>query len=628
MPPRMSRRGAVVTAAAIATLGLATAAPAAIIALPQVNDDPANGIDPNQDAGVSDVADGSLAAGGQRVPWATFEQKSGSSQQIFVRSFKDGVFTTRGNPASLNIDRSKEAEAPSIDFAGAGRTVPWVSWYEPNDNLPGGETNIFASRFDAAADKWVPEGQDRAPDHKVPSLNINTNREAENPAVAGGAAVAGNDPVPWVAWQEKDGAATNDASKDQIFVSRAIKGATTPVDCSANEPGGGTSVSKFCWQQTGIKRLNSGQSAAYDPSLNIDPTRNGIEPDIAFTGPQDTVPWVVWYEKDGSGIGLAGNEQVFAAKAVKDATPGLGGFHWQAVGNGTTNQTNVLDTTGAHKLGNCSESPAAEAQCTLNLDPAKDAEDPRVAAGTLTPGATTVPWVAWAETTAAGHESIFVSRLVGDHFELANGGKPVSNPNVDAFKPDITFSRNTPYVTWQKQVGGERRTIAGHFTSLTSFVLDTSRRGLRPGVVPDLREPISSACTSDPFTADGTACPAGDATPVFLRTTATHPQRLQASLIVAGQWPRISGHPLKLRHGAVRVKASCPKAHKPRCVGTLKITARHRTLGHRHFSMRAGHSARVKVHINRRGQRLVHRVHRLKVKITAGTSHRKVLLRG
>ena len=49
--------------------------------------------------------------------------------------------------------------------------------------------------------------QDRAPAHKVPSLNINTNREAENPSVAGGAAVVGNDPVPWVAWQEKDGAA-------------------------------------------------------------------------------------------------------------------------------------------------------------------------------------------------------------------------------------------------------------------------------------------------------------------------------------------------------------------------------------------------------------------------------------
>src|SRR5919206_560028 len=158
MPPRLRRRGAVVTAAAIATLGLSSAASAHLIGLPQVNNDPANGIDPHQSAGVNDVVGGSLVAGAQRVPWATFEQKTGSSQQIFVRSFKNGKFVTQGNPASLNLDPNKQA------------------------------------------------------------------------------------------------------------------------DCSANRPGGGTSVSKFCWQQTGLERLASGDSSnTVDPSLNIDPTRNGIE---------------------------------------------------------------------------------------------------------------------------------------------------------------------------------------------------------------------------------------------------------------------------------------------------------------------------------------------------------------
>jgi len=28
---------------------------------------------------------------------------------------------------SLNIDATEEAEAPSIDFAGTGRMVPWVT---------------------------------------------------------------------------------------------------------------------------------------------------------------------------------------------------------------------------------------------------------------------------------------------------------------------------------------------------------------------------------------------------------------------------------------------------------------------------------------------------------------------
>jgi hypothetical protein len=616
----MNRRGVVAMAATIATLGMATTASAGLIGLPQVNNDPANGIDPHQSAGVSDVQNGSLA-GALRVPWITFEQKTGSSQQIFVRSLTPtGQFKTQGNPASLNIDQSKEAEAPSIDFAGTNRTVPWVSWYEPNDNLPGGETNIFASRFAAAANKWIPEGQDRAPGHKVPSLNINTNREAENPAVAGGAAVVGNDPVPWVAWQERDGAATNDASPNQIFVSRAIK----QTDCSANEPGGGTSVSNFCWQQTGLKRLDSQDPAGkLDPSLNIDRTREGIEPDMAFTGSDDHVPWVVWYEKEDSKAGLAGNEQVFAAKAVPDTTAGAGGFHWQAVGNGTAGQTNILDAAGS---GACDDSIAAEGACSLNLDPKKDAEDPRVASGTLTPGGTTSPWVAWAEDTANGHSAIFVSRLVGDHFELANGGKPVSDPNRDSAKPDITFSGNTPFVSWQEKRGNALRTVVGRFKSLTEFKRDI--HGFSSPVVEDLREPISSACTADPFTKDGQACPGGDRTVVFSRTLAGDPQRLFANLIPVGAWPKIAKQTLRLRaNGSVRAKLTCPPSHVPRCKGTLRVSYRGHSIGRARFNVRAGHSARVKVHISRAGRAVAHRKHHIRVRLSAGTGHRNVTLR-
>ena len=97
------------------------------------------------------------------MPWATFEQKvAGDEQQIFVRAFKNGAWVTQGFPASLNIDPTEEAEAPSIDFAGTGRTVPWVAWYEPNA-ASGWPTNIFASRFNAAANLWLPSGQGRGP---------------------------------------------------------------------------------------------------------------------------------------------------------------------------------------------------------------------------------------------------------------------------------------------------------------------------------------------------------------------------------------------------------------------------------------------------------------------------------
>jgi hypothetical protein len=626
MPPRLRRRGAVVTAAAIATLGISTAAHAVpFISLPQVNNDPANGIDPHQSAGVNDVVGGSLVAGAQRVPWATFEQKSGSSQQIFVRALKNGKFITEGNPASLNIDQSKEAEAPSIDFAGTNRTVPWVSWYEPSDHLPGGATNIFASRFDAPNNKWIPEGQNRAADGSaIPSLNIHTDREAENPSVAGGAAVAGNDPVPWVAWQEIDGS----AKTDQIFVSRGVKGATSPVDCKGFEPAGGPSVAKFCWQQTGIKRLDSGDTAVHslDPSLNIDQTRNGIEPDIAFTGKNDTVPWVVWYEKDNSAKGLANNEQVFAAKAVQDTTTaGAGGFHYQAVGNGTARQVNILDAAGS---GACDDSVAAEGACSLNLNPAADAEDPRVAAGTLNPANPTTPWVTWSEDIGGGKHGIFVSRLVnGDHFELANGGKPISLPNQDAARPDITFSGNTPYVSYQINRGGAERTVVGHFVNLTTFVYDTGAQGFRLAVVPDLRAGISSACTSDPFTNDGQSCPAGDKTPVFLRTLAGDPQKLKMNQIIVGAWPKISGRPLKLRaNGTTRVKLTCPPTHGPRCKGTLRMAARGHTIGRSRFNVRAGRSGRVTVRVSRSGRNLVHRKGHVRVKLSAGTGHRTVTL--
>src|SRR5437879_2785123 len=287
-PPSRLRR----TIAGLAALGVLLGAPAAraaFLPLPangsQVNNDLANAIDPNQDAGVSDVAGGAVTAGKLEVPWATFEQKvADGEQQIFVRAFKNGAWVTQGFPASLNIDQTEEAEAPSIDFAGAGRTVPWVAWYEPSA-AAGWPTNIFASRFNAAANRWLPSGQGRGPLH-LPSLNIHTVRTAEHPSVAGGSAVAGNDPVPWVTWEENDGVPNDGTTLRQIFAAKAVKQAVPGTACPVGtKPVGGVDVNGFCWQQVGLDRLNpSGPlpSDSGDPTLNIDPTRSGVEPDIAF----------------------------------------------------------------------------------------------------------------------------------------------------------------------------------------------------------------------------------------------------------------------------------------------------------------------------------------------------------
>jgi hypothetical protein len=343
----------IATLAAAGVLFAGPAARAALLPLPangsQVNDDLASAIDPSQAAGVSDVTAGALTAGKVPAPWATFEQRvAGSAPQIFVRAFKNGAWVTQGVPASINLDPTEEAEAPSIDFAGAGRTVPWVAWYEPSA-AAGWPTNIFASRFNAAANLWLHAGQGRGPLH-LPSLKIHTLRTAENPSVAGGAASAGAAPVPWVTWEENDGVPNDATTLRQIFVAKALKQAVAGTECPVGtKPTGGLDVNGFCWQQVGLDRLNpSGPvpSDSGDPTLNIDPTRSGVEPDIAFTGPNDTVAWVVWYEEDPSQIdGLRSNDMVFAAKIVVDANAD-GGFHWVAVGSGTAGQTNVLDGSG------------------------------------------------------------------------------------------------------------------------------------------------------------------------------------------------------------------------------------------------------------------------------------------
>jgi hypothetical protein len=218
---------------------------------------------------------------------------------------------------------------------------------------------------------------------------------------------------------------------------------------------------------------------------------------------------------------------VFAAKAISDGLTANGGFHWVAVGS---QLSGILDTTDT-----CGASAANEGQCSLNNDPNADAEDPRVAAGTMNPANATVPWIAWDETVA-GHKQVFVSRLVGTgataQFQLVNGGAPISAGAGDSTRPDITFSGNTPYVSWREDVGGGvERAFVGHFVNAASptFVLDESDVPLTPTAQADVREPISSSCTANPFNADGATCQGGAlGTPFFLFTSGTGPLGLFA----------------------------------------------------------------------------------------------------
>ena len=545
------RRGLVRgTLAATVVLSASAASVLAFQPLPagvQVNDDLAAGI--NKTFSVSgegpsnaDVVGGALTAGKPAVPWAIFRQRESKEtviprDQVFARSFAKGAWTTRGAgtvggrwseapkfPGSLNFDQETDGEAPSIDFAGSERTVPWATWYENTTGKDFENNNIFASRFDNAGDanqgKWIFGGQARGLGGgavQVPSLNIDTNQSAENPSVAGGSAVDPTKPGPWVTFQEFDGL----EGVDQIFAERPI--GPGAANCDGVKPEGVIvdghvpAIGGFCWQQTGIPR------GGVDPSLNVDTSRAGEEPDIAFAGTNDGVPWIVWYEVGRGSNELDNNEQVFAAKAVKDGEASTGGFHWEVVGSGLSG---TLDRSGTRGLGKCAESKATEEQCSLNRDPSGNAEKPRIAAGTMNPANPTVPWVTWDEEVA-GMKQVFVSHLVGAgaaaHFELANGGKPLSAGRGDATQPDITFSGNTPYVSFREDVGGGASVaVTGHFASPASFVTDNGGIPVTPSSQADVREPISSACIATPFNGDGMACQGGAlGTPFFLTTAGT-----------------------------------------------------------------------------------------------------------
>jgi hypothetical protein len=553
------RLGSLLGAALV--LGLLTAAAApAVQPLPagaQVNNDPAAGIDPSLDvSGLdpanADVVGGALTAGKVAVPWAVFRQQEGGGarDQAFVRSFAGGAWTTRGAGTvggrssaaptfggSLNFDQGADAEAPAIDFAGAGRTVPWASWYELTTGTGFGAEEIFGARLDEAGDanqgKWIFGGQDRGTagaSVPIPSLNIHTDEDAQDPSVAGGSTTDPGAPRPWVAWQETSTAPV--AGKDQVFVERSL--GPGMANCDGVTPAGVVvgghvpAIGGTCWQETGIARAGAGGA---DPSLNVDPTRSGEGPEIAFAGSGDSVPWVVWQESGSSSAGLLGNGLVFAARAVADGAA-IGGFHWEVVGG---QSAGVLDTSGADGFGGCAQSSGAEGACSLNDAKAESAADPRIAAGTMSPGAQTVPWVVWDETQG-GVRRIFLARLVGSgagaHFEVANGGEPLSGGTGDATLPEITFSGDTPYVSWRQDVGGGvERAFVGHLTGAAdpTFVLDQSDVELSPSAQADVRVPISSSCTATPFDGDGATCQGSAVgTPFFLFTAGSGPRSLFA----------------------------------------------------------------------------------------------------
>ena len=61
-------------------------------------------------------------------------------------------------------------------------------------------------------------------------------------------------------------------------------------------------------------------------------------------------------------------------------------------------------------------------------------------------------------------------------------------------------------MSWREDIGGGvEQAFVGHFVNAANptFVLDESDVPLTPTAQADVREPISSSCTANPFNADG-----------------------------------------------------------------------------------------------------------------------------
>ncbi len=362
------------------------------------------------------------------VTWA--ENSSGNVRQIFVSQLTGEAFDARGS--SLNIHVNAIADFPSITLAGENNQVPWVAWSEPSpgfDNV----SQIFASRFSVDTGLWQQAGQDRGGGEA--SLNLRTDQPASSPFIFSGSGDPGKPSVPWVAWVEL---APNSAF-NQIFVAKGVK----------DETGDPTVIGGFTWETVGKVVADGLQT------LSVDRFRNSLHPTGVFAETANSVPWVTWHEADHDRP-----SRIFTARGVADANA-PGGFTWVTV-------------------------PACqpdETACALNINPLKDAKDASMAAGSLLPGESSVPWIAWPEIGQNGKWQIFVSRLDtntrGSFLQV--GASLNADPNHDARSPIIVFVGNVPYVAWLEDDGtGIFKVQVRHLASdpLTgTWALDTPPNG-------------------------------------------------------------------------------------------------------------------------------------------------------
>ncbi len=227
---RRLRRSQIALAGTVAVLASAGSA-LALQGLPpgvQVNSDAAAGINPalnvsGEEPTNADVVGGALTAGKVAVPWSIFRQATASGQGPDLLALvcgrrlddawrRDGRRTLErldGDPrlAELRPGPGRRGSGDRLRRRGPDRAVGHL--VRKHDQ----------HRRDVQREQHLRQPVRRHPEQvgvrrpgsrhwrrgttPVPSLNIHTNRDAENPSVAGGTTAPGGNPGPWITWQEK-----------------------------------------------------------------------------------------------------------------------------------------------------------------------------------------------------------------------------------------------------------------------------------------------------------------------------------------------------------------------------------------------------------------------------------------
>ena len=215
------------------------------------------------------------------------------------------------------------------------------------------------------------------------------------------------------------------------------------------------------------------------------------------------------------------------------------------MGNGTAGQVNVLDTSGKG-FGACAESTDAEDACSLNKLAGNDAEDPRVATGTLTPGGADRPvGRPGRRTSAATTRSSCRAWSAATTSSCSTAATRSRARTRTPARPTSRSSATRRTSRGPRAAATDKRGFVGHFDAYGQFVSDTPG-GIRltnakggfsggPASLIDARVALSSSCTADPFTADGTTCAPAAVNAAFdTFTTAGSPQRLFSQALTGG----------------------------------------------------------------------------------------------